>query len=107
MNLTKSPKRYLRSMVRSAETPRRFTYDSVGHLRTAFFFNLLKSYVMNHASTPEAQLLAFYRQYLEQLLDQLRDAHETIGRLRYYLEINNIELPKHLQPKKKTRRKKM
>lgn len=56
---------------------------------------------MNHASTPEAQLLAFYEQYSEQLLDQLADAHETIGRLRYYLEINNIELPKHLQPKKK------
>lgn len=42
MNLTKSPKRYLRPMVRSAETPRRFTRNSVGHLRVAFFFNFLK-----------------------------------------------------------------
>lgn len=42
MNLNKSPKRYLRPMVRSAETPRRFTCNSVGHLRAAFLFNLLK-----------------------------------------------------------------
>lgn len=41
MNLTKSPKRYLRPMVRLAETPRRFTRNSVGHLRAAFF-NFLK-----------------------------------------------------------------
>ena len=34
--------RYLRPMVRSAETPRRFfTFDSVGHLRVAFFFKFL------------------------------------------------------------------
>lgn len=39
----KYPKRYLRPMVRSAETPRRLlTFDSVGHLRAAFLFNLLK-----------------------------------------------------------------
>lgn len=44
----KIPQRYLRPMVRSAETPRRLlTFDSVGHLRAAFSFNLLKikSYV--------------------------------------------------------------
>lgn len=56
---------------------------------------------MNHASTAEAQLLAFYKRYSEQLLDQLADANETIGGLRYYLEKNNIELPKRLAPKKK------
>lgn len=40
--LDKSPKRYLRPMVRSAETPRRLlTLKSVGHLRAAFLFNLL------------------------------------------------------------------
>lgn len=39
----KFPKRHLRPMVRSAETPRRLlTFDSVGHLRVAFLFNLLK-----------------------------------------------------------------
>lgn len=39
----KIPKRYLRPMVRSAETPRRLlTLNSVGHLRAAFLFNLLK-----------------------------------------------------------------
>ena len=37
------PKRYLRPMVRSAETPRRLlTVNSVGHLRVAFLFNFLK-----------------------------------------------------------------
>lgn len=41
--LNKSHKRYLRPMVRSAETPRRLlTLNSVGHLRAAFLFNLLK-----------------------------------------------------------------
>lgn len=41
--LSNSPKRYLRPMVRSAETPRRLiTLNSVGHLRAAFLFNLLK-----------------------------------------------------------------
>lgn len=41
--LDKFPKRYLRPMVRSAETPRRLlTVNSVGHLRAAFLFNLLK-----------------------------------------------------------------
>ena len=39
---TTSPNRYLRPMVRSAETPRRFTFYSVGHLRAASFFNFLK-----------------------------------------------------------------
>lgn len=40
--LDKFPKRYLRPMVRSAETPRRLlTLKSVGHLRAAFLFNLL------------------------------------------------------------------
>lgn len=40
--LTTSPKRYLRPMVRSAETPRRFfTQVSVGHLRVAIFYNFL------------------------------------------------------------------
>lgn len=39
----KIPERYLRPMVRSAETPRRLlTFDSVGHLRVAFLFNFLK-----------------------------------------------------------------
>lgn len=39
----KFPQRYLRPMVRSAETPRRLlTVNSVGHLRAAFLFNLLK-----------------------------------------------------------------
>lgn len=39
----KIPKRYLRPMVRSAETPRRLlTVNSVGHLRVAFLFNVLK-----------------------------------------------------------------
>ncbi len=44
MNLFNTlPKRYLRPMVRSAETPRRLlTVNSVGHLRVAFFFNFLK-----------------------------------------------------------------
>lgn len=37
----KLPKRYLRPMVRSAETPRRFTLNSVGHLRVAIFYNFL------------------------------------------------------------------
>lgn len=41
--LSNSLKRYLRPMVRSAETPRRLlTVNSVGHLRAAFLFNLLK-----------------------------------------------------------------
>ncbi len=41
--INKSPKRYLRPMVRSAETPRRLlTLNSVGHLRVAIFYNLLK-----------------------------------------------------------------
>lgn len=40
--LNKISKRYLRPMVRSAETPRRFSFDSVGHLRAAFLFNFLK-----------------------------------------------------------------
>ncbi len=41
--LSNSPKRYLRPMVRSAETPRRLlTVNSVGHLRAAFLFNFLK-----------------------------------------------------------------
>lgn len=41
--LDKFPKRYLRPMVRSAETSRRLlTVNSVGHLRAAFLFNLLK-----------------------------------------------------------------
>ena len=40
--LNKFPKRYLRPMVRSAETPRRLlTLKSVGHLRVAFLFNFL------------------------------------------------------------------
>lgn len=40
--LNKFPNRYLRPMVRSAETPRRLlTLKSVGHLRAASFFNLL------------------------------------------------------------------
>lgn len=44
MNPFNNPrKRYLRPMVRSAETPRRLlTFDSVGHLRVAIFCNLLK-----------------------------------------------------------------
>lgn len=38
-----SRKRYLRPKVRSAETPRRLlTVNSVGHLRVAIFYNLLK-----------------------------------------------------------------
>lgn len=42
-SLDKFPKRYLRPMVRSAETPRRLlTLKSVGHLRVAFLFNFLK-----------------------------------------------------------------
>lgn len=45
MNLTKSLKRYLQPMVRFAETPRRFTRNSVGHLRVALFFKLPKNYV--------------------------------------------------------------
>lgn len=41
--LNRSHERYLRPMVRCAETPRRLsTGDSVGHLRAAFLFNLLK-----------------------------------------------------------------
>ncbi len=40
-SITNSLKRYLQPMVRSAETPRRFTIYSVGHLRAAFF-NFLK-----------------------------------------------------------------
>lgn len=41
-SLNKSSQKYLRPKMRSAETPRRFTYNSVGHLRAAFLFNLLK-----------------------------------------------------------------
>lgn len=43
MNPYNNPsKRYLRPMVRSAETPRRLlTLKSVGHLRVAFLLNLL------------------------------------------------------------------
>lgn len=47
-SFNKIPKRCLRPMVRSAETPRRLlTVNSVGHLRVAFLFNFLKinSYV--------------------------------------------------------------
>lgn len=36
------PLKYLRPKVRSAETPRRFSFDSVGHLRVAIFNNFLK-----------------------------------------------------------------
>lgn len=40
--LNKFPQRYLRPMVRSAETPRRLlTLKSVGHLKAAFLFHLL------------------------------------------------------------------
>ena len=43
MNPFNNPhKRYLRPMVRSAETPRRLlTLKSVGHLRVVFLFNFL------------------------------------------------------------------
>lgn len=48
--LTTYPKRYLRPMVRSAETPRRLlTVNSVGHLRVAFLFNLLKINSYEHS----------------------------------------------------------
>jgi len=51
MNLNdKLPKRYLRPMVRSAETPLRLlTLNSVGHLRAAFLFNLLKIKSYEHS----------------------------------------------------------
>lgn len=41
MNPQQHPQTNLRPMVRSAETPRRFTLNSVGHLRVAFSFNFL------------------------------------------------------------------
>ena len=45
MNPYNNPrKRYLRPMVRSAETPRRLlTLKSVGHLRVAFLLNILNN----------------------------------------------------------------
>lgn len=88
-------------MVRVAETPRRVHMNKRRTPKGRFFNNFLNYSCMNNASKTEAQLLAFYKRYSEQLLDQLADAHKTIGGLRYYLEINNIELPKHLAPKKK------
>lgn len=101
MNQTNNSQTHLRPMVRVAETPRRVHMNKRRTPKGRFFNNFLNYSCMNHASTTEAQLLAFYKRYSEQLLDQLANAHETIGGLRYYLEINNIELPKHLQPKKK------
>ena len=45
MNYFKNPfEKYLQPMERSAETPRHFlTFDSVGLLKVAFLFNLLKN----------------------------------------------------------------
>ena len=46
MNQVKQfPQRYLRPMVRSAETPRLFSCNSVGHLRVAIFLQLPKNYM--------------------------------------------------------------
>lgn len=43
MNNSKNPfEKYLQPMERSAETPRRFTCNSVGLLTVAFLFNFLK-----------------------------------------------------------------
>lgn len=49
----------------------------------------------------EAQTIAFYKRYAASLTERLAVAHETIGRLRYHLERNGIELPEHLTTKKK------
>ena len=51
--------------------------------------------------TAEAQTIAFYKRYTEQLLDQLAKAHEKIGGLQYHLEQNGIEVPSHLAEKKR------
>lgn len=42
MNLNSSPKRYLRPMVRSAETPRRFYTSKRRTPKGCFFFKFLK-----------------------------------------------------------------
>lgn len=51
--------------------------------------------------TAEAQTIAFYKRYTEQLLEQLAKAHEKIGGLQYHLERNGIEVPSHLAEKKR------
>lgn len=51
--------------------------------------------------TADAQTIAFYKRYTEQLLDQLAKAHEKIGGLQYHLERNGIEVPSHLAEKKR------
>lgn len=44
---------------------------------------------------------AYYQSYVKTLTERLAEAHETIGRLRYHLERNGIELPEHLAEKKR------
>ena len=43
------------------------------------------------AQMTDAQLVAYYKQYADQLLDQLIKAHETIGELRYDLKKYGIK----------------
>ena len=51
--------------------------------------------------TQANDVAAFYQRYIKTLTERLAEAHETIGRLRYHLERNGIELPEHLTEKKR------
>ncbi len=48
----------------------------------------------------DAQIIAFYKRYTEDLMERLSKAYEQIGGLQYYLDKNGIELPRHLAEKK-------
>lgn len=48
----------------------------------------------------DAQIIAFYKRYTEDLMERLSKAYEQIGGLQYYLEKNGIDLPRHLAEKK-------
>lgn len=50
--------------------------------------------------TADAQTIAFYKRYTEELMERLTKAYEQIGGLQYYLDKNGIELPRHLAEKK-------
>lgn len=50
--------------------------------------------------TADAQTIAFYKRYTEELMERLSKAYEQIGGLQYYLEKNDIELPENLVEKK-------
>lgn len=50
--------------------------------------------------TADAQTIAFYKRYTEELTERLSKAYELIGGLQYYLDKYGIELPRHLAEKK-------